>query len=101
MNSSRLNSGHIYGRVVPVLGILLGVSWALGAPQPVRTVLLGALIVCASVGWVFGGGCCSSRAKRRGERRDSSESGEPRPEPAQGPQDVLPGDSGQARMNAR
>lgn len=109
MNLSRLDSGFIYGRVVPVLGVLLGISWALGAPQPVRSVILGALIVCASLGWVFGGGCKGSRDERRAarwearaERRGHApDSVSPAPEAEQTPQDRLPGEpSGQSRMNA-
>lgn len=104
MNISRLDSGFIYGRIVPALGILLAISWALGAPQPVRSAILGALIVTASLGWLFGGGCKGSRGRGRSERRGYSPqpaAPSPAPAPADTPQDRLPGEtSGQARMNA-
>ncbi|MEP7160247.1 MAG: hypothetical protein ABI746_04025 [Dermatophilaceae bacterium] len=69
---SRIDSRFTYGRVVPGLGILYGLSLAFGLPSGVSRALLIALIVSASFGWMFGRGCGSSERKQhRGERHEA------------------------------
>lgn len=97
---SRIDSRFTYGRIVPALGILYGLSFAFHAPSGVSRALLIALILSASFGWMFGRGCGSSgRKQHRGERQEApigrpQEPTMPTVETAtadrRGPQDALP-----------
>lgn len=94
-----LNAGTLYGRVVPGLGLLYGLSVGFGAPGALSRTLLTVLIVVASTAWLFTGGC--GRNRRRSERRAARRGmtgTAPAAGPAETPQDVLPGERGSARM---
>lgn len=119
----RIDSSMIYGRVVPGLGIAaFAASRLFGAGNPLAGLLLTALWVTAATGWLFCGPSRrrvdrwadraerhAARAQRRAARWQAQAEQRRGHAPAQGgvvlgepaatePQDVLPGERGQARM---
>lgn len=97
---SALNRTTVYGRIVPAIAVAFGIAaWQLGASSPVARVLLVALVLVASLGWMVTSDSARGRdGRERGEeqpvRRDDAAPPAPGTAVGEDPQDVRPGEGG-------
>lgn len=66
-----ITRGTVYGRIVPALAILLGLSNAFIHVDAVHAVLLFALVAASALGWLAPGGRSPQELARREERRQA------------------------------
>ncbi|QQS02309.1 MAG: hypothetical protein IPK37_08330 [Austwickia sp.] len=64
-----LSRQTVYGRIVPALAILLGLSYAFIDNEGVHRALLFALVAAAALGWLFRGDCSTAEGVARDQRR--------------------------------
>ncbi|MCA0436870.1 MAG: hypothetical protein M9891_03965 [Austwickia sp.] len=61
-----INRRTVYGRIVPALAVLYGLSVAFTDVRALQSVLLFALIAAASLGWLAPAGCSTDGRRREG-----------------------------------